>query len=199
MLFHSQQLNEYRVFIVTSLLFSFFFFSFSLSFYFIFILLPSFFFPSSRSRARSRFYWKAATDIFRCVRITAYGGANFPATWPAVNSADPGEPVGQQLYFPWKLKWPHALEFVTGCLMAAWNFNFDTYVGRGRVRWPYFFSHFPIGRFSVSGQRNNIYDYTRDRKFKNYVNETCTTCPVVKRSGRNLNNKKIVIRSFPLW
>lgn len=60
-----------------------------------------------------------------------------------------------------------------------------------------FFSRFPIGRFSVSGQRNNIYDYTRDRKFKNYVNETCATCPVDKRSG-NWNNEKIVIPSFPL-
>lgn len=174
----------------------FFLFLSFLSFYF--HLAPFFFSPFSLSRARSRFYWKAATDIFRCVRITAYGGANFPATWSAVNSADPGEPVGQQLYFSWKLKWPHALEFVTGCLMAAWNFNFDTYVGRGRVRWPYFFSRFPIGRFSVSGQRNNIYDYTRDRKFKNYVNETCATCPVDKRSG-NWNNEKIVIPSFPLW
>lgn len=145
----------------TPLLLLFLFFSFSLFFYyifffFIFILPPSPFFfvstlsfPPRRFRARSRFYWKAATDIFRCVRITAYGGANFPATWPPVNSADPGEPVGQQLYFSWKLKWPHALEFVTGCLMAAWNFYVDTYVGRGRVRWPYFFSRFSIGRFSV--------------------------------------------------
>ena len=92
-LFRFQQLNEHCVFIVNENGFAGYLSPFSTVN--LPVLSPTNPLASSITAGGSRaiaLLLESRNRYFRCVRITAYGGANFPATWPAVNSADPGEP-----------------------------------------------------------------------------------------------------------